>query len=86
MLVLVLALIRYSLPALWKILAGLFAGAFYLGLVLFVILLGLIGYFTYKNLRRNKQKQVQLHYSRVTKVEQLYRSYDVLSGGKYHHG
>ena len=74
MLVLVLALIRYSFPAVWKILAGLFAGAFYLGLGLFVILLGLLGYFTYKNLSRNKQKQVQLHYSRVTKVEQLYRS------------
>ena len=74
LLVLILALVRYSLPAVWKILAGLFAGAFYLSLGLFVILLGLLGYFTYKNLGRNKQKREQIRYARVTRVEQLYRS------------
>ncbi|MGH9856497.1 MAG: hypothetical protein ACRD4B_01515, partial [Acidobacteriota bacterium] len=74
LLVLVLALIRYSVPAVWKILAGLFAGALYFGVILFVILVGLLGYFTYKNLNRNKQKAEQVRYARVTKVEQLYRS------------
>lgn len=74
LLVLILALVRYSLPAVWKILAGLFAGAFYLGVAGFVILIVLLGYFTYRNLGRNKQKQEQIRYSRVTRVEQLYRT------------
>jgi NhaP-type Na+/H+ and K+/H+ antiporter len=74
LLVLVLALIRYSLPAVWKIIAGLFTGALYFGVVFFVILIGVLGYFTYKNLTRNKQKEKQVGYARVTKVEQLYSS------------
>jgi hypothetical protein len=72
--VLLLALIRYTLPAVWKILAGLFAGAFYLGTGLFLILIILLGYFTFKNLTRNKKKKEETRYARVTRVENLYRS------------
>lgn len=74
LLVISLALIRYTLPAVWKILAGLFTGAFYLGFFVFLILLAILAYFTYKNLTKNKQKQEQTRYVKVTRVEELYRS------------
>lgn len=74
MLVVTLALIRYALPAVWKILAGFFAGALYIGLGIFLILIVLLGYFTYKNLTRNKQKAQENQYTGVTKVETLYAS------------
>ena len=54
--------------------AGLFAGAFYIGLGLFLVLLAVLGYFTYKNLIRNKQKEEQTRYVHVTRVEHLYTS------------
>ena len=54
--------------------AGLFAGAFYIGVGLFLVLLAVLGYFTYKNLTRNKQKQEQTRYAHVTRVEALYTS------------
>ena len=69
-----LVLIRYALPAVWKILAGLFAGAFYLGLFLFLALLAVLGYFIYKNLTRNKLKGEENRYARVLRVEDLYKA------------
>jgi hypothetical protein len=68
-----LVLIRFALPAVWKILAGFFAGALYLGLFLFVALLAVVGYFTYKNLIRNKANAEEKRYAKVIKVEDLYR-------------
>jgi predicted negative regulator of RcsB-dependent stress response len=58
----------------WKILVGFFAGALYLGIFLFLIILLALGYFTYKNLSKNKQKAEEKSYARVTRVEALYRS------------
>ena len=68
-----LVLIRFALPAVWKILAGLFAGALYLGLFLFLAVLVVVGYFTYKNLTRNKAKEEEKRYAKVIKVEDLYK-------------
>ena len=50
------------------------AGAFYLGIGVFLLLILVLGYFTYKNLAKNKQKQTQTRYEKVTRVEELYRS------------
>ena len=74
LLVVTLAIVRFTLPAVWKILAGFFAGAIYLGLGIFLILLLGIGYLTYKNLGKNRKKQEQTRYARVTRAEELYRS------------
>ena len=74
LLVLVLVIIRYALPAIWKILAGLFTGAVFLGLALFLILIAVLGYVTYKNLSKNKQKAEARTYAAATRVEVLYRS------------
>jgi hypothetical protein len=68
-----LVLIRYALPAVWKILAGVFAGALYLGLFLFVAILAVVGYFTYRNLIRNKVNAEEKRYAKVIKVEDLYK-------------
>jgi hypothetical protein len=74
LLVITLAVIRYALPAVWKIIAGLFAGAFYFTLILLVLAVVVVGYFTYKNFTQNKKKEEVSRYARVTKVEDLYLS------------
>lgn len=72
--VLTLLLIRFALPSLWKILAGIFTGTFYLGIALFVVALVVLGYFTYQNLRGNRQKQEEKKYERVHRAEELYHA------------
>lgn len=69
-----LLLIRFGLPGLWKVLVGLFTGAFYLGIFLLLAALAVIGYFTYKNLLANKQKKLTAGRTIVTKTEELYRA------------
>ena len=69
-----LVLIRFALPSLWKILAGIFAGALYLGIFVFLLLLAVLGYFTYKNLSRNKVKAEEKRYAVVLRVEDLYKA------------
>jgi predicted metal-dependent hydrolase len=69
-----LVLIRYALPVVWKILAGLFAGALYLGIFVFLAFLAVLGYFTYKNLSRNKVKEGEKGYAVVLRVEDLYKA------------
>lgn len=69
-----LVLIRYALPSVWKIIAGLFAGALYLGVFVFIALLAILGYFTYKNLTRNKVKAEEQRYAKVIKAEDLYKA------------
>lgn len=69
-----LLLIRFGLPGLWKVLVGLFTGAFYLGIFLILAAIAVVGYFTYKNLRNNKRKQQFAGRTIVSKTEELYRS------------
>jgi predicted negative regulator of RcsB-dependent stress response len=74
LIVAVLALIRFALPAVWKIATVLLVDALYAGFFLVVIALCIIGYFVFKNLSKNKEQQEAKKYSRVTRVEDLYSS------------
>lgn len=69
-----LILIRFGLPGLWKIVAGLFSTAFYGGLILVALILFSIAFFTYKNLQKNKKTQTAGQVSRVARVQELYKS------------
>jgi hypothetical protein len=69
-----LILIRFGLPELWLILARLFSTAFYGGMTLVLIALLALGFFTYRNLERRKQKQAPAQVSRVARVQELYKS------------
>ena len=73
-LIVTLVLVRFALPAVWRVLALVFVEAFYFGFFVILILLAVIGYFIYKNLSKNKEKQEAEKYSRVTRVEDLYQS------------
>lgn len=72
LLVVALALVRYAIPGLWKFLVIGTAGVAGLGLLFFVIALGGLGYFTFRNLSGNKAKAESQKFSKVTRVEQLY--------------
>jgi hypothetical protein len=67
-------LVRFALPGLWRVLAVVFEGTVYAGLVLFVLGLAILGYFIYQNLKKNEQKQQAQKYARVTRTEDLYKS------------
>lgn len=72
--VVTLVAIRYGLPGLWAVMVGLTKGAFLFGGFLFLIVFVALGYFTYKNLRKNKQTEEDKKYLKITRVETLYRS------------
>ncbi len=74
LLVIVLIAIRFALPGVWKILAALFSTAFYGGVILVLLGLLALGYFTYKNLKKNQIKQVNAKTVRVDRTEALYQS------------
>ena len=69
-----LVLIRFALPVVWELLGTLFVGGIYVALVLVVVVVALIGLITFKNLSKNKKKEEVKKYSRVTRVEDLYKS------------
>jgi hypothetical protein len=69
-----LALIRFALPAVWRIFTLIFTGTFFIGIFIFLALLVVLGFFTYRNWVRNKRKAEQNRYARVTRVEELYAS------------
>ena len=68
------ALIRFAFPPFWNFLAVLFTGTLVIGSALFLIALLAVGFFIYRNLRRNKDKLESEKYARVTRAENLYRS------------
>lgn len=74
LLIAALVLIRFALPAIWEVLAIVVVDAFYFGFFVILLLLAVIGYFTYKNLSKNRQKKETQKYARVTRVEELYQS------------
>src|SRR3990172_6100379 len=74
LLVVSLAIIRFMLPGIWRLLAIVFEGAFYGGTLLFFIALIVIGYFTYKNLKGDQQKAEDKKYELVSRTEALYKS------------
>lgn len=70
-----LILIRFGLPELWLIFGRLFSTALYGGLALVVTILLVIGFFTFRNLQRgSKQTEAPAQYSRVVRVQDLYKS------------
>lgn len=74
LLVVALALIRYAIPGLWRVIVIGSAGLASLGLLLLVLVFGVLGYFTYRNLSGNKAKQEGQKFSKVSRVEQMYAS------------
>lgn len=72
--IIAVALLRYALPGVWHILAVLFTGTlFFTGLLFFLVLIA-VGFFTYRNLKRNKMRAETEKYARVSRTEALYRS------------
>lgn len=72
LLVVALALVRFAIPGLWKVIVIGSAGVVSIGLLVFVIALVALGYFTYRNLSSNKAKQEGQKFSKVSRVEQMY--------------
>lgn len=72
--VVTLIAVRFGLPGVWGVLAGFTKVAFAFGGVIFLILFLLLGYFIIKNLRGNRQTEDEKKYSRISRVEMLYRS------------
>ncbi len=73
LLVAVLVAIRFALPGLWKIIAAIFSTPFFGGVVLIIVGLLVVGYFTYKNFKSN-QKKLASQSARVDRTEALFRS------------
>jgi len=69
-----LVLIRFLAPELFRLLAVLFEGTLYAGGFVVLLALAAIGYFVYKNLKGNKQKEEERKFAHVTRTEALYRS------------
>lgn len=74
LLVVALVLIRYAIPGLWKVIIIGSAGLVSLGALLFLLLLVAAGYFTYRNLSKNKETREAQKFSKVSRVEQIYSS------------
>jgi hypothetical protein len=74
LIILALIAIRYALPGLWKILAAIFSTAFYGGIIVLLVGLLLLGYFTYRNFKGNQKKEQDAQTIRVDRTEALYKS------------
>jgi hypothetical protein len=74
LLIVALVLVRFALPELWLILAGAAKVILSFGVLAFLALIGIVGYFTYRNLQANKQKQQEKKYEHIGRTEMLYRS------------
>jgi predicted negative regulator of RcsB-dependent stress response len=74
LLVVTLALIRFALPAVWEILGALFVGGIYLSLFAVLVVIGVIGFFTYRNFSKNQKREEMKKYERIMIVEELYRA------------
>ena len=66
--------LRFALPEIWLILSAIFRGAMYFGVFILLAVLAVIGYFTFQNLRKNKQKREEKRIAHVTQTEALYAS------------
>jgi hypothetical protein len=73
LLVVVLIAIRFALPGLWKVIAAIFSTALFAGFAIVLLGLGVLGYFTYKNLKGNQKKQ-NVQSVQVDRTEALYRN------------
>lgn len=69
-----LIMIRFGLPSLWRVLVGLFAGAFYLGAFVIIILMALLGFLTYRNLQKNRKQEISHQFAPASETLALYRS------------
>jgi uncharacterized membrane protein len=69
-----LIMIRFGLPSVWRVLVGLFAGAFYLGAFLSILLIVLFGFLIYRNLQKNKAQERSQQFAPGSETLALYRS------------
>jgi hypothetical protein len=74
LIVLLLAVIRFASPEVWKVFLSLTVGFFSLGILVFVLLFGAIGYFTYKNFKKNQKIAADSKAGFADRTEALYRS------------
>jgi len=74
LIVLIAAVLSFAFPGIWKILLSLTVGFFSLGILLFVLLFGAIGYFTYKNFKKNQKMEADSRAGVADRTEALYRS------------
>jgi hypothetical protein len=74
LIVLILVVLRFASPEIWKVLLSLTVGFFSLGILLFVLLFGAIGYFTYKNFKKNQKIAADSKAGFADRTEALYRS------------
>lgn len=74
MLVVAAVLVRFLIPGLWKAMIAVSAGIVSLFLLLVVLGVVLVGFFTYKNLKRNRLKDEEKKIEKVVRVQQLYKS------------
>src|SRR5262245_152976 len=74
LLIIVLAVLRLASPEIWKVLLTLTAGAFSLAAIIFLALLGTIGYFTYKNFKKNQARSTEMQAGGFDRTDLLYQS------------
>jgi hypothetical protein len=74
LIVLLLVVIRFASPEVWKVFLSLTVGFFSLGILVFVLLFGAIGYFTYKNFKKNQKIAADSKAGFADRTEALYRS------------
>src|SRR5439155_19701229 len=68
------ALVRFALPGVWHVLAMLLTGTLVLGFLVFFAALRVVGFFIYRNVKRNKDKQETEKYAKGSLTVELYRS------------
>jgi hypothetical protein len=68
------ALIKFLFPELWTFLFSFSIGLIAAGLVVVVLLLGALGYFTYRNLKGNKQKEAARKSAKALRLDEVYQS------------
>jgi predicted negative regulator of RcsB-dependent stress response len=74
LLIVILAILRFASPEIWKILLTLTAGAVSVAVMIFLALLGTIGYFTYKNFKKNQSRSTEMQTGGFDRTDQLYQS------------
>lgn len=74
LIVVILAFLRFASPEIWKVILTLTAGAVSLGVLIFLAILGVIGYFTYKNFKKNQNQVSESQYGGLDRTDLLYRN------------
>src|ERR1041385_8722357 len=66
--------IHYFLPGFFTPLIAVTKGVFLFGFVVFLLVIGIVAFFTIRNLKSNKKRDEERKYTSVLRTENLYRS------------